>query len=474
MHRILPIAATALLVGGVAAVMGYQASSLEGFSRTEDPALVITAVAAWVLFAAAFLLLLRVRGRRAVLALVIGGSVLIGGAALLGPPNTSTDSARYAWDGIVSNAGVSPYDHVPASDELAALRPTWLFSTTTADANGYPVCHAPRTEGAASVPSGEPLCTAINRPLVPTIYPPLAELYFAGVRFVVDPAVPYWPFQVTGLVISLSVTALLLVHLLRRGKDVRWVALWAWSPFVATEAVTNSHVDVLGVLLALAASLLVASGRRVWGGIALGAAIATKLVPVIVAPPLLRRRPLTVVLVAVGTFALLYVPYVLASGFEVIGYLPGYLSEEGFDDGSRFALLSFVLPGPVALVVSVLVVAVVAALCWWKADPEAPWTAQVVLVGTILLVLSPHYAWYALLLIPFIVLSRRWEWLAVPFALTLGLLINGIEVVRISLAAALLIVLIGWWLRSRPAAAQRGQFGFGELRGLSPRRSPRR
>lgn len=471
MRRTPLIAATALLVVGIAAVMGYQAAALEGFSRTEDPALVTTAVAAWVLFAGAFLLLLRVRGRRAVLDLVVGGSVLIGGAALLGPPNTSTDSARYAWDGIVSNAGVSPYDHVPASDELAALRPGWLFSTTTTDANGYPVCQALRTEGAASVPSGEPVCTTINRPLVPTIYPPLAELYFAGVRFAVDPAAEYWPFQVAGLLISLSVTALLLVHLLRRGKDARWAALWAWSPFVATEAVTNSHVDVLGVLLALAASLLIASGRRIWGGIALGAAIATKLVPVIVAPPLLKRRPITVILTAVVTFALLYVPYVLASGFEVIGYLPGYLSEEGFDDGSRFALLTLLLPGPAALVVALAIVAVVAALCWWKADPDAPWTAQVVLVGTILIVVSPHYAWYALLIIPFIVLSRRWEWLAVPFALTLCLLINGIEVVRFSLAGALVIVVAGWWIRRRPAAAQRGQFGFGEL---SPRTSPRR
>ena len=469
MHRILLIAATALLVGGVAAVMGYQARELQVFDG-DDPWFVVTTAAAWILFLAAFLVL-RWVPRRAALALVIGGSVLIGGAALLGPPNTSTDSARYAWDGIVADAGISPYDHVPVADELADLRPNWLFSTAATDADGYQVCQITRVDGTTSVPSGEPLCTAINRPQVPTIYPPLAEIYFAAVRAPVPATAEYWPFQVGGLLISLSVTAMLLVHLMRRGKDVRWVALWAWSPFVATEAITNSHVDALGVLLALGASLLIASGRRIWGGIALGAAIATKLVPVIVAPPLLKKRPWTVILVAVGTFALLYVPYVLASGFQVIGYLPGYLSEEGFDDGSRFALLSLVLPGPVALVVAVLLLAVVAALCWWKADPRAPWTAQVVLIGTVLLVLSPHYAWYALLIIPFIVLSRRWEWLAVPAALTTGLLVYGIVATRVSLAVAVLIVLAGWWLRRRKAAAQRGEFGFGEL---SPRRSPRR
>lgn len=469
MYRILLIAATALLVGGVAAVMGFQARELHVFDG-EDPWFVFTTALAWVLFAGAFLLLRRVP-RRAALALLIGGSVLVGGAALLGPPNTSTDSARYAWDGIVSDAGVSPYDHVPVADELADVRPVWLFSVAATDANGYPVCQITRVDGTTSVPSGEPLCTAINRPQVPTIYPPLAEIYFAAVRAPVPPTAQYWPFQVGGLLISLSVTAMLLVHLIRRGADVRWVALWSWSPFVATEAITNSHVDALGVLLALGASLLIASGRRIWGGIALGAAIATKLVPVIVAPPLLRRRPWTVVLVAIGTFALLYVPYVLASGFQVIGYLPGYLSEEGFDDGSRFALLSLVLPGPAALVVAVLIIAVASALCWWKADPKAPWTAQVILIGTVLLVLSPHYAWYALLIVPFIVLSRRWEWLAVPAALTTGLLVYGIVATRVSLAVAVVIVLSGWWLRRRKEAARRGQFGFGELSpGMSRRR----
>ena len=86
---------TALTVLALAAVVGYQSAALELFSRTQTPALVATTALAWGLFALAFVLLRRVK-RSHVLPLLISGSLLVGGAALLGPPNTSTDSARYA------------------------------------------------------------------------------------------------------------------------------------------------------------------------------------------------------------------------------------------------------------------------------------------------------------------------------------------------------------------------------------------
>jgi alpha-1,2-mannosyltransferase len=430
----------------VAAAIGFETTQLNLFSRTDRPAMMAVLAAAWILFALAFLALRKVPARH-VTTVVVAGAVLIGGAAMLGPPNTSTDSARYAWDGIVATAGISPYDHVPASDALEELRPEWLFPAD---------CDATRISETTSVPSGDPLCTAINRPHVPTIYPPLAELYFTGVRALVDPSVEYWPFQLGGLVVSLGVTWMLLVALRKHGMDPRWAALWAWCPLVATEAVTNSHVDALGVALVLAASLLVASGRRIWGGIALGAAIATKLIPVILAPPLLKKRPLTLIAVSIATFALLYVPYVVMSGLGVLGYLPGYLTEEGYDDGSRFALLSIVLPGSAAVIVAAALIAVAAGLAWWKSDASAPWLAQLALVGSILIIVSPRYPWYALLMIPFIVLSQRWEWFVVPLALTLRMLAPTVAMTRTSLAVAALVV-IGAWLyrrrRARPVAS---------------------
>ncbi|QWT23844.1 DUF2029 domain-containing protein [Subtercola sp. PAMC28395] len=471
-------AATALMVG----TFGYfdpaaPAGTTAGATANGQGVVWVTA-ALWALFAAALVLVRKVPARTAIV-LVLAGSAVLSGAALAGPPNTSTDSARYAWDGIVQNEGVSPYAYTPADDALAPFRTSWLFPQVVLDDEGHPQCEGPRIQRTISVPSFTVLCTAINRPQVHTIYPPVAELYFAGVRFVVDPSVEYWPFQVAGALISVAISGLLVLTMLRRRLNPRWAAIWAWSPFVAAEAVTNSHVDALAALLLLAATLLVARSAlaekerraseldarggsvspprpdahrwqnfvRSWqviaGGLLLGLAVAVKLVPVIGAPALLRRHSFAVAIPAVLAFVAVYIPYVAATGIAVIGFLPGYLSEEGYDDGSRFALLSIILPGPAALVIAAVILLVTAVQVWRRTDPANPWLGQVVMIGTTLLVVTPHYSWYALLLVPFIALSGRWEWLAVPAALTAGLLVPTLAVARVSFALAIAVVLAG-------------------------------
>lgn len=406
----------------------------------------------WLVGAAALVALLRGRRRRGDLAVLLVGAVLIGAAAMTGPPRFSDDSARYAWDGIVSTSGISPYAHPPVAAELAGLRPQWLFPAPVVDAAGAASCVDSRLTH--EVPSGAVLCTVINRPEVPTIYPPVAQGWFAAVRAVVPHEAQWWPMQAAGLLASLAVTVALIVGLRRRGLDERWAAVWAWSPFVAIEAVGNAHIDTLGVLFALAATFALAPGAgrqvRPWlGGVLLGLAAATKLVPLMAAPPLLRRWPLRVVVGAVATVAAVYVPFVVLGGSDVLGYLPGYLAEERYDDGSRFALIAALVPGAASAWVALAVLLVAAGLAWWRADPDRPWHAQTMLVGVVLLVVNPLYAWYALTLVPFVALSRRWEWLVVPFALSLN---EGVAPRPVVLGVAAAVVAIGSlarWLRSR-------------------------
>lgn len=426
-----------------------------------SPLVLITA-ALWALFALSALALRRVPLRAAVV-LVIAGSVAIGGAALAGPPNTSTDSARYAWDGIVQNAGISPYEYVPADPALRGLRTDWLFPAPAVGDDGEPECVGERILTSTEPGSDEIVCTAINRARVPTIYPPTSELIFAGVRFLTGPEPQYWPMQVAGLVMSLGITGILLRALHTRGRDPRWAALWGWSPLAATEGVTNSHIDILAGLLVLVATLLVSNGRRWGGGIALGAAIAVKLIPVIAAPALLRRQPWKVIVGSIATFALLYVPYIIASGIGVLGYLPGYLTEEGYSSGERFVLLSLVFPGTSALVVAAVLLAVTAGLVWWKTNPDDPWLGQLVMIGATLLIVSPRYPWYALLLVPIIAMTGRWEWLAVPIALTARLLVPSTDVARVAVALAIALIV---WMSFRRA----GPGSVGRLRGRMLRR----
>lgn len=449
---LLGVTVLAVTIGwGVTALGFYQA----GVGHTFQ----LWTLVCWALFIVAFLLLRRVPAK-SVTVVVLVGAALVGGAAIVGPPNTSTDSARYAWDGIVQDHGISPYDHVPDSSATKSIRTPWLFPATVTTSSGKETCVGTRVFKTYDYGTHERICTTINRPSVLTIYPGAAELYFFAVRTVVSVDAEYWPLQAVGLILSLAITAGLVLILRRRNLDPRWAALWAWCPLVASEGITNSHVDLLAAGFVLIASVLVAGGRRWFGGIALGAAIATKLIPIVSAPALLRRQPYKVIIAAVLTFVLLYLPYVIETGPKVLGYLPGYLSEEGVDDGSGFALVFLFVHGRATTVVAVLILLVVAVIVWRTTDPANPWLGQLVMIGAFLFVLSPRYPWYALMLIPFVALTGRWEWLGIALAISIRQFWPYAYVRASTLGVALAIIVAmsiwrsgpGWWSRIRGRA----------------------
>ncbi|MEU9372635.1 glycosyltransferase family 87 protein [Streptomyces sp. NPDC048255] len=374
--------------------------------------------ACWVLFTVALLALRRVPARH-VAWLIAAGAVAVTVTGLMGPPRTSTDSYRYAWDGRVQSAGISPYDHTPQDPALARLRDPWLFPTGAA-------CKSPDL---APVPhtGSAPHCTRVNRPAVHTIYPPVAEAYFIAVDGLSPAGARHKPLQIGAALISLGVTGALLLILLRRGEDLDKAAYWAWCPAVPIEAVNNAHVDVLGVLLMVTGLGLVASRaltRRAAGGVLIGAAIATKLMPAVVLPGALsgvrRVRDAAVVLLPAAAFVVLaYLPYVLLSHGSVFGYLGGYVEEEGYDDpsaGSRYSLLRLVLPDTWAFPVLLAVVAGVSLYVMWRGDPRRPWNGALLVTGWAFVLLTPGYSWYTLILIALVALDGRWEWLGISFA----------------------------------------------------------
>ncbi|WP_326694469.1 glycosyltransferase 87 family protein [Streptomyces sp. NBC_01766] len=412
--------------------------------------------ASWLLFAAAVGALRNVPVRRAAV-LVLVGSAAVAATGLVSPPRTSTDAYRYAWDGRVQAAGISPYDHAPQDTALAGLRDSWLFPTGTA-------CGGPDRAPVPS-PGAVPHCTLLNRPGVHTIYPPVAEAYFYGVEQASPDGARLKVFQIAGAALSVAVTGALLLVLtrLRRG-DPRWVAYWAWCPAVPIEAVNNAHVDVLGVLFTVAGLGLLAAGRRLSGSALVGAAIATKLMPAVVLPGALSgvrrvRDAATVLVPAAAVTALSYLPYALASHSSVFGYLSGYVEEEGYEDAAarnRYALLRLFLPEAWIVPVLVVVLALVTGYVLRRGDPERPWSGALLVTGTAFLLLTPGYSWYALLLIALVALDGRWEWLGVAVAgaaryVTGRAFDTPDDVGTTVYAIAAGAVLIGWAWRRRTA-----------------------
>jgi len=366
-------------------------------------------IGAWMAFIAAAWLLRKVPLRSAV-ALILLGGIAVQLAAVSAPPQNSNDLYRYIWDGRVQAAGVDPYAYVPTARQLTGLREEFLFHPGAE----YCVSQAyVASDPAAELAAG---CTAINRPTVPTIYPPVAEAYFLGVHYLPGGSDSSTPIQATTALVAVLVTALLLFGLRRLGRDVRTAALWSWCPMVALEAGNSAHVDVVAAGLAAAAILVLATARTtrrtILGGILLGLAIATKLTPVLTVPALLRRRWFTVAAAASSAFIAVYVPHLLAVGSKVIGFLPGYLQQEDYTSGTRYGIIGLVVTGPLASAMAVLILAAVALAVLQFGDPDRPWQGAVVMTAAALAVTTPRFQWYALLLVMLVAFDGRLEWLA--------------------------------------------------------------
>ena len=296
---------------------------------------------AWLAFLVAAWLLRKVPRRTAVVLILLGG-IGLQAVAVSVPRAFSNDLYRYMWDGQVQAAGIDPYQYVPTATQLTGLRNEFLFHP------GAQYCVSPgyvASHPAAELTAG---CTRINRPTVPTIYPPVAEAYFLGVYYLHPADDSSMPIQATAAAVAVLVTVLLLVGLGRLGRDVRMAALWSWCPTVVLEAGNSAHVDVLAVAITAAAVLALATARTtrrtIAGGILLGLAIATKLTPVLAVPavfargddsasPLgdsippdppgrppregMRRRWFTVAVAASSAFIAVYIPHVIRVGTKV-------------------------------------------------------------------------------------------------------------------------------------------------------------
>jgi alpha-1,6-mannosyltransferase len=233
---------------------------------------------------------------------ILGCAVLMRCILLATPPFLSTDIYRYVWDGRVQAAGINPYRYVPAAPELASLR----------DEDIYP--HINRANAAT------------------TIYPPVAQAVF----FLVTPM----GAGLTGMKVAMTAfeglaIAVLLCLLARAGLPRERVLIYAWNPVAVWEIAGNGHVDGAAIGFIALALLARVHRRPALIGIALAGATLVKLLPICLFPALWQRWDWRMPLAFIATLVLAYLPY-LGVGEGVLGYLPGYVAEEGMDSGTAY------------------------------------------------------------------------------------------------------------------------------------------
>ena len=406
-----------LRITGIAASLAALAALILLLAQPSlDPARIRPVVlegGAWIAFGCAAWLLRKVTIRLAI-GLIIAGGIAVQVVAVTGPPRGSTDVYRYIWDGRVQAAGIDPYLYPPDAAGVVKLRNDFLWSPPKP--GNHPNCVNSFKDFADPADSRVAGCTALNRPKVPTVYPPVAEAYFFAVQLAAPADDSTTPIQLVAAASALVVTLILLFGLRKLGKNPRLAALWAWCPTVALEAGQNAHVDVVAVALTAIALLLLArartEGRTALGGVLLGLAIATKVTPVLVMPAVLRRGWWLISVSAATAISLVYAPHVLAVGSKIVGFFPGYLHQEGYSTGNGFSVIGLFVHGKPAAAVAVVLLGLIALAIMRYGDPDQPWRGGVLMTAAALAICTPHFPWYAILLVMLVALDGRPEWLA--------------------------------------------------------------
>jgi alpha-1,6-mannosyltransferase len=280
------------------------------------------------------------------------------------PVGADEDIHRYVWDGRLQRLGYDPYVVVPSDPAVAGL-------------------HTSETRNMSS-------------PDLPSPYPAGAQLFFRAVT-----AIQESTFALrTALVICDFAVACVLLDVLRRNRrGAHLVLAYAWNPLLAIEVAGSGHIDILGALLLLISIAALDRRWRMTAAVALGLAIAVKLLPIVLCPLYWKRLRIRDAALAAVVVALLYAPF-LSHGGIPIGSLGTYVQSFRFN-GPVFAILDHVAPPQLLAVLAVLVGLLTAT---WLKSAVHEWSPEVFgwPMAASLLCSPVVFPWYLLWLLPFV------------------------------------------------------------------------
>jgi hypothetical protein len=369
-----------LLAGIGAVLVALTLVTPFAFEAAGDNAFITLAILAGLLTIVATQLAERAPPERA-LWLIFGLGIVLRAYVLLFDPLLSSDIYRYVWDGRVQAAGINPYRYFPAHEALAFLRDGTIF------------------------PNINRVDTAV------TIYPPVAQFFFFIVTRIGE--------SVTVMRLALlgceSVTVTLIMLLLRRmNRPVTRVTAYLWHPLPLWEIANNGHVDALMVALMLLGLWIALTGHALRGAVLIAFSALVKPIAAPVLAGIWRPWDLKMPLVVIAAAALCYLPY-LSVGWGVFGFLTkGYLTEEGISAGNDLWLLSLWRLVFGELQGDVVAYVVLAALILLSKGLSVARGSHSSIASTLadtnmlllltLLLLSPNYPWYFLVITPFVAL----------------------------------------------------------------------
>lgn len=355
---------------------------------------------------------------RVIWLIAIGARVVL----LFTEPTLSDDVYRYIWDGHLFNQGLNPYALPVDSPQLDA----------------YAI----------------PLRDSVNHAWMASPYLPTAQMVFAAV-----------PGNVTAIQITVVIfdllTGWLLIDLLRKlDKSAKDALIYLWNPLITVEFAHGAHIDAVMVFLLMLTFWLVVKAEttenaRYWTASVFSLVLATltKLLPILVAPLLLRSWGWKRMLLFVGLILLALSFFTNSAGWGLVGPLDGtgvfgalriYSQWWNFNSGIYHWIEVFIsdypAPGAVPreivgdrpIQLAKLSIAIffggIALYAFWCSlqndkSPERLFRLSALVIGASLLLTPTVHPWYLTLiipLIPFLSSQLRWPWVYLSLAVMLS------------------------------------------------------
>ncbi len=398
--RPFPAAALCLALGGVLLLSAHAAILLlsprfeygSDWSQRPIEGFVLLLLIAGALYVMSVWSAHRIGRSRAALAWVILVGAGLRAIMFFSAPILEDDFYRYLWDGALVARGENPYEHAPA-DLPPRLEPP-------ADESG-------------------PVIQRVNHPELRTIYPPVAQSFFALAHWLRPWSLRAWKAVLLGVDVAVVLLLLRLLNLLSLPRA--WLAAYLWNPLAVKEVYNSAHMDILVLPFVLGAVILAIRERYHWSALLLAFGVGAKLWPLVLVPILLRpllarpKKLLLATLIFILASGLLLAPLITA-GLNRTSGLNAYVRQWEMNDAFFMLVLwgaEYLMPHATAglaarITVGLLLIGWVGWLIRRRATGPIELCDRCLLAGAGLFLLSPtQFPSYAFCFLPFLVFRAR-------------------------------------------------------------------
>jgi hypothetical protein len=326
------------------------------------------------------------------------------------------DWYRYLWDGAVTAKGYNPYTYNPADVmEKKSTVPDELINLSNE--------------------SGE-IIKNINHPIVRTIYPPVAQIFFTTSYIIA-------PWKLLGWKLILLIGDLILlfftIKILQNLKlPLTFAAIYWLNPIVLHEFFNAAHMDLFVLLFVMMSVYFFLKDKTIISTILLALAVGIKLWPLIIIPFILRKiwkdkKQIVTHLLLFGILiAVIFIPVFLAGLDDSLGfikYAARWENNSVFYESLKIFLNSvndfFYLGISCATcitrwIVGLIIISLIIFLLRKQIINNFDFLDKIFLALAVLFLISPtQFPWYYTWIVPFLVVRPRLSFLLYPILLPL-------------------------------------------------------